>query len=75
MGTPVLMYHSLDESGSAIWLNPTIFAEQMRLLHQGGYNVIPLSQVVKCRRDGQSPPDKSVVFTFDDGLMSFYLGH
>jgi peptidoglycan/xylan/chitin deacetylase (PgdA/CDA1 family) len=44
----------------------------MRLLHEGGFQVISLGQLVNSLRSNQVLPSKSVVITFDDGLQSVY---
>jgi peptidoglycan/xylan/chitin deacetylase (PgdA/CDA1 family) len=68
----ILAYHALDENRSVISTPPAIFAWQMGWLHEQGYQVIPLSRLVTCLRNHESPPDRSVVITFDDGFVSVY---
>ena len=72
MRIPILMYHALDERRSAISIPPAVFEWQMLALYEGGFQVIPLSRLVHCLRNGSSLPDKAVVITFDDGLESVY---
>jgi peptidoglycan/xylan/chitin deacetylase (PgdA/CDA1 family) len=39
----------------------------MAWLHRRGYNVVGLDELVRCHRENQMPPAKSVSLTFDDG--------
>lgn len=68
----ILMYHSLDSSGSAISMEPKIFEEHMTGLTEAGYRVISLRQALAERDEQGDWPDKSVVVTFDDGFASIY---
>ncbi len=70
-GVAILTYHSLDESGSVLSTEPDLFAEQMRILHESGVKVIPLSAV----RDvlgGGLDSQRCLAITFDDGFMNLY---
>ncbi len=85
-GTPVLLYHSVDDSGSVISITPARFLEQMEFLHSRGYRTATLAEYVDglgARRrsgaalraggsgDGRSA-DRTVVITFDDGFRNNY---
>jgi peptidoglycan/xylan/chitin deacetylase (PgdA/CDA1 family) len=70
MTTTVLMYHALVEDRSAISISPAVFERQMRLLYEGGFQVISLAQLVNSLHSNQVLPSKSVAITFDDGLQS-----
>ena len=72
MATSILMYHSIDEGDSPISISPRTFEQQMEILYRGGYKVLSLTALVTALRDGEEPPEKSVVLTFDDGLGSVY---
>ena len=72
MKTTVLMYHALADERSAISLPPSVFQRQMRLLHEGGFRVISMSDLVSSLQSGEELPGKSVVLTFDDGFESVY---
>lgn len=72
------MYHSIAEDQLTdghpyygITAHPQIFAEQMRFLHEGGYQVVSLLEAVGRLEAGLASP-KTVVLTFDDGYEDFY---
>ena len=69
---PILMYHNLDEEASPISLRPERFAWQMRCLHERGYRVVQLGEIVRRLRAGQPLSRKEVAITFDDGFESVY---
>ena len=68
-GVPVLLYHSIDESGSPASVSPTHFAEQMNYLARGGWVSISIDQLVASIQS-QSLPKKRLVITFDDGFQN-----
>lgn len=68
---PVLTYHSLDDSGSVISVSPSLFAEQMRVLHEAAISTLSLPAAAQALRDGRVPAE-AVVLTFDDGFENFY---
>jgi peptidoglycan/xylan/chitin deacetylase (PgdA/CDA1 family) len=59
----ILMYHSLDTSGSVISLAPEVFRLHMSTLKASGAPVVPLGDV-------QRTPGAFAI-TFDDGFRSF----
>jgi peptidoglycan/xylan/chitin deacetylase (PgdA/CDA1 family) len=59
----ILMYHSLDASGSVISIAPEVFRLHMSMLKESGAPVAPLSEVH--RTPG------AFAITFDDGFCSF----
>lgn len=70
----ILMYHAVsdqDEPLSPYFVTntkPSVFRAQMRFLAEKGYRVIDLETAL----DGQTPQEKCVVITFDDGFRDFY---
>jgi peptidoglycan/xylan/chitin deacetylase (PgdA/CDA1 family) len=69
-GTPILMYHALDDSGgrgSRFVIPARRFAAQMGWLKRAGFHVLSLEDYLKTRRAHRLPPARSVVITFDDG--------
>jgi peptidoglycan/xylan/chitin deacetylase (PgdA/CDA1 family) len=70
---PILLYHSIDDSGMADSVSPEVFSKQMEYLHKEGYQVISLDEAVgyvRNRCDGM--PSKTLAITFDDGYRSVY---
>lgn len=70
--SPVLLYHSIDNTGSVISLSPREFKFQMRFLKGHGYHTISLDDYVDCLNRQLEPPEKIFVITFDDGFKNNY---
>jgi peptidoglycan/xylan/chitin deacetylase (PgdA/CDA1 family) len=68
---PILMYHSIDSSGSVISISPDLFASHMELLHQRNFQVISLREAIQTLKE-KGVTDRKVVLTFDDGFENFY---
>ncbi len=60
------MYHSIDESGSPISVEPRVFRQQMEFLARGRPRVVPLADIA-----AGSAPDESIALTFDDAFANF----
>lgn len=74
-GTPILMYHAFgkpEEAPSRYILPEKRFAQQMAWLKRLGYQVLSLEDYLGYRREGDLPPEKSVVITVDDGYADNY---
>jgi len=75
MAVPILLYHSVSSaasSGFSRWaVSPARFAEQMRLLAEGGYQAITVSEYAQCMLGEAELCDKPVLITFDDGFADF----
>jgi peptidoglycan/xylan/chitin deacetylase (PgdA/CDA1 family) len=69
---PILMYHSLDASGSVVSVAPQIFREHMECIEDNGFRGISLSAAVDYREQHHSWPARSVVLTFDDGFANVH---
>jgi peptidoglycan/xylan/chitin deacetylase (PgdA/CDA1 family) len=74
---PILLYHSIAETVSPRYkrwaVNPTLFAAHMEYLHEQGYRVFTVTQLVQSMTYAPARlPPKAVVITFDDGLGDFY---
>lgn len=75
---PILMYHQvadipgkLDPRGLAV--PPLQFEQQMSYLARNNYKCLSLHEAVHFFKNGQRPPARSFVLTFDDGYQDFYL--
>lgn len=66
----ILMYHSLDASGSVVSIAPEQFTAQMALLQEHGLRGITLRQALNHREQSGEWPAKCVVLTFDDGFAN-----
>jgi peptidoglycan/xylan/chitin deacetylase (PgdA/CDA1 family) len=76
----ILRYHSVSPFDSAarlyrsasIALTPETFERQMRFLADW-YQVVPLSRLVDCVREGETFPHRAVAITFDDGYRDNFV--
>src|SRR5579863_4430845 len=75
MKVPILMYHSIDDTGPAALASyrilPSRFQQQIEFLKENGYYSITLDQWAKAVRDRQILPGRPIVITFDDGYLNF----
>jgi peptidoglycan/xylan/chitin deacetylase (PgdA/CDA1 family) len=69
---PILMYHSLDDSGSVVSVTPAAFADQMAILAEAGLTGMSLKQALDHREAHGEWPDRGVVLTFDDGFANLH---
>jgi len=70
---PVLSYHNFSRSGfNKSTVTQAAFEEQMELLKNKGYRVIPMDQLFDFLDFKNQIPQKSVVITIDDGWRSAY---
>jgi peptidoglycan/xylan/chitin deacetylase (PgdA/CDA1 family) len=71
---PILVYHRFGPVvADSMTVTTPVFAAQLKYLHENGYTVIPLRQLVTYRLgNGPLPPPRSVVITVDDGHESVY---
>lgn len=69
----IFIYHRFGESAHPSTNTDTArFREQMRYLADHGYRVVPLATIVEHVKKGETPPDKTVAITIDDGFLSTY---
>ncbi|MBN2045514.1 MAG: polysaccharide deacetylase family protein [Anaerolineales bacterium] len=72
----ILLYHHVDPEKPATRysynVHPEMFAQQMQLLDDLGYQTITASQLITAIREGALLPPRPVVITFDDGNLSVY---
>jgi peptidoglycan/xylan/chitin deacetylase (PgdA/CDA1 family) len=62
----ILMYHSIDASGSPISIPESAFRAHVAFLSSGRIRVLPIEELVTSPDD-----DDAVALTFDDGFSSF----
>ena len=67
-GLSVIAYHSIDDSGSYMSTRPDMFRAQMEWLRERGYRGLSMRQRFE---QGAAAGERSVVLTFDDGLVNF----
>ena len=69
-GLSVLVYHSIDESGSYMSTRPDMFRLQMEWLRDHQVRAISMRQFFE-QGEPWVAPERTVVLTFDDGLVNF----
>ncbi len=71
---PILLYHRIGVSpiDSQYYVSPEKFEDQMKLLHDWEYTVIPIELLVKAIKEGAGLPPRPIIITFDDGDLSVY---
>ncbi|NTV50752.1 MAG: polysaccharide deacetylase family protein [Geobacteraceae bacterium] len=71
---PILLYHRFGATvADGMTITTPVFEAQMKYLHDNGYKVIPLRQLVDCYRGkAPAPGPKSVVIVEDDAHKSVY---
>jgi peptidoglycan/xylan/chitin deacetylase (PgdA/CDA1 family) len=72
----VLLYHQFVPAGVHIpaklqWtMNQDVFESEMKYIHDNGYHVVPMSDVIKFIKHQITLPPGSVCITIDDGYKS-----
>ncbi len=71
---PILAYHRFaDTAVDSMTMRNEVFVAQIKYLHDQGYTVVPLRQVVNALQGRGAPlPPKPVVITVDDGHRSVF---
>ena len=74
VSVPILCYHRVsDGKPGNTTVTPEHFRSQLQTLHDAGFHVIPLAELVAWKSGkGAAPKPHSVVITFDDGHESFF---
>lgn len=74
VSVPILLYHRLGPTvADGMTIKTSVFESQMKYLHDNGYQVIPLRQLVLWYQGkGPAPAPKSVVIVEDDAHRSVY---
>lgn len=69
----VLMYHRFgNDKYPSTNIKLSQFKEHIKVLKDGNYNILPLSQVIKAIKEKKPLPQKSIAITIDDGYISVY---
>ncbi|MBI3777310.1 MAG: polysaccharide deacetylase family protein, partial [Gammaproteobacteria bacterium] len=70
---PVLAYHDIAERHGAdeFAVPPKEFRRHMQYLHDQGYTPISLQRLISAGNGQDKLPEKPVLLTFDDGLVSY----
>jgi len=71
-GIPILLYHSLDNSGSPISITPKMFKKQMEYLRDKGYRTINMVKFINSLYAEIDSTENMIILTFDDGFKSVY---
>ncbi len=76
---PILCYHQIrpykpndSPTAKAYIVPPDMFKDQMKALHDSGYQTILPDQLKNYLLSGESLPDKAVLISFDDGCDEQY---
>lgn len=70
---PILTYHKfcIGDSPDEYTININLFKQQLEYLKENKYQVISVSQLLKCIKNNNFP-EKPIVITIDDGFKSVY---
>src|SRR6185312_6907156 len=68
MRLPILMYHQISDTPSAVSVSPAALRQHLARLKAARYTVVPLSEALE-RPAGE---ERLAVLTFDDGCHSVY---
>lgn len=72
---PILMYHSVCESGgkqSKFVVSAAAIEEDLKYISDNGYTTISSDELIAYVNDGTELPQKPIMLTFDDGYYNNY---
>lgn len=67
---PIIVYHSIDDYGTALSTGIKTFRNQIRLLSQHGFQTITFERLISDLNSATALPARTVILTFDDGMPS-----
>lgn len=68
----ILLYHNIGRDGAYLTVTPENFVAQINFLHDRGYHVVSLRDLIDDLRHGHTIKSKTVALTFDDGFCGQY---
>ncbi len=69
---PVLMYHHILPQSGFITVTTTNFKDQMQMLKSNGWYTLSAEEFLNFKLGKFTPPEKSLLITFDDGWLDNY---
>ncbi|HTQ98675.1 MAG TPA: polysaccharide deacetylase family protein [Candidatus Acidoferrum sp.] len=69
----ILQYHHVSTTTPrSTSVTPDEFRDHMQFLHDNGFTVLPLPEIVQALKTGKQLPNKTIAITFDDAYISIY---
>ena len=69
----ILAYHHVDtDTPPSTSISPDNFRDHLDYLHDNGFTVVELPEMIETLQNRGSLPDKAVAISFDDGYISIY---
>ncbi|MEH6344011.1 MAG: polysaccharide deacetylase family protein [Bermanella sp.] len=69
----VLQYHHISNiTPASTSVSPVKFIEHLNLINDMGFQVLPLTDVIKSINNSTQPTRKTLAISFDDGYLSIY---
>lgn len=69
---PILMYHSIDGSGSVVSVTPAQLESHLNSIRSAGLRTLTLLDAIQHRARRSQWPERSIVITFDDAYASVF---
>lgn len=66
---PILMYHHVNPTGTALNVRPELFDAQINYLKNAGYTTIGVKDLVGILKGEHASAKKHIMLTFDDGWL------